>query len=42
MFEDATAEIYKSIDLVRKKFNIIDKKMEELGEHTDDLHSSTD
>ena len=32
----------KSIATIRKKFTVIDRKVEELGEHTDDLHSSTD
>jgi len=42
MFEDAKDDIVKQIELARKKFGVIDKKVEELGEHTDDLHSSTD
>lgn len=42
MYEDATAELIKSIATIRKKFSVIDRKVEELGEHTDDLHSSTD
>ena len=28
--------------MVRKKFTVIDKKVEEMGEITDDLHSTTD
>jgi len=42
MYEDATAELIKSIAIIRKKFTVIDRKVEELGEHTDELHSSTD
>jgi len=32
----------KGLEMVRKKFTVIDRKVEELGEHTDDLHSSAD
>ena len=42
MYEDATQDLLKSIATIRKKFTVIDRKVEELGEHTDDLHSSTD
>ena len=42
MYEDTTSELIKSIAIIRKKFGVIDRKVEELGEHTDDMHSSTD
>lgn len=42
MYEDATAELIKSIATIRKKFGVVDRKVDELGEHTEDLHSSTD
>lgn len=42
MFEDATAMLKKGLEMIRKKFSVIDRKVEELGDHTDDLHSSAD
>ena len=42
LFDDAMMEIQNSINLIRKKFGILDKKIESMGEMTEDFHSSTD
>ena len=42
MFDDAMADLKQSLNLVRKKFTIIDEKVEKLGTVTEDFHSSTD
>ena len=42
LFDDAMAELKQSLNLVRKKFTIIDEKVEKLGSVTDDFHTSTD
>ena len=42
LFEDAVAEFQTSLTLLKKKFDRIDKKVEDLGVMTDDLHLSTD
>lgn len=36
------AELKQSLNLIRKKFTIIDEKVEKLGSLTDDFHTSTD
>lgn len=42
LFEDAMAEFKQSLKLVRNKFTVIDQKVEDLGQLTDDFHYSTD
>ena len=42
LFDDAMAELKQSLNLVRKKFTIIDEKVEKLGSVTDEFHTSTD
>lgn len=42
MFDDAMADLKQSLNLVRKKFTIIDEKVEKLGTITDDFHISTE
>ena len=42
LFDDAMADLKQSLNLVRKKFTIIDEKVEKLGSITDDFHTSTD
>ena len=42
MFEDASLMLKKALETIRKKFTVIDRKVEELGAHTDDIHASAD
>jgi hypothetical protein len=42
LFDDAISDFQTSLNLVKRKFAVIDKKVEELGEITDDFHLSTD
>ena len=42
MFDEQMAEFTTSLNMVKKKFGIIYKKVEELGAITDDFHYSTD
>jgi hypothetical protein len=42
LFDDAMVDFKHSLKLVRNKFTVIDQKVEDLGQITDDLHYSTD
>lgn len=42
LFDDSMVDLKQSLNLVRKKFTIIDEKVEKLGSITDDFHTSTD
>jgi len=42
LFDDAMADMKQSLNLVRKKFTIVDEKVEDLGIITDDFHTSTE
>ena len=42
MFEEAMGEFMTSLGILKKKFDLVDTKMEELGSLTEDVHSSTD
>ena len=41
-FDDAMAEFESSINTITKKFAVVDRKLEEMGDLTDDFHKSTD
>jgi hypothetical protein len=42
LFDDAMADFKQSLKLVRNKFSVVDRKVEDLGQLTDDFHYSTD
>lgn len=42
LFDDAIAEFTTSLNLLKKKFSVVDRKVEDLGKITDDFHFSTD
>ena len=42
LFDDAMADFKQSLKLMRNKFSVIDKKVDDLGQITDDFHYSTD
>lgn len=42
MFEDEVGEILNSAKMMRNKFKVIDQKVEELGDLTEQFHESTD
>jgi len=41
-FEDAMAEFASQINAISKKFGIVDKKLEDMGDLTEDFHKQTD
>lgn len=41
-FDDAMAEFESSINAITKKFAVVDRKLEAMGDLTDELHNSTD
>lgn len=42
MFDNVMMEYEQSINLMTKKFGVLDKKLEAMGDLTEDFHSSTD